>query len=100
MSRSHARPPGWWPRPVCTPGWSLPVVPVEGDVLAAAGALLPASSARPQPQAVSLHPCLLPVPPVPATKLSTLTRPCPGPCHCKYDLLVYFEICELEANGE
>lgn len=38
--------------------------------------------------------------PVPATKLSTLTRPCPGPCHCKYDLLVYFEICELEANGE
>lgn len=39
-------------------------------------------------------------PPVPATKLSTLTRPCPGPCHCKYDLLVYFEICELEANGE
>ncbi|XP_060157569.1 kinesin-like protein KIF1A isoform X6 [Globicephala melas] len=38
--------------------------------------------------------------PVPATKLSTLTRPCPGPCHCKYDLLVYFEICELEANGD
>uniref|UniRef100_A0A2K6CY30 plus-end-directed kinesin ATPase n=1 Tax=Macaca nemestrina TaxID=9545 RepID=A0A2K6CY30_MACNE len=32
--------------------------------------------------------------------LSTLTRPCPGPCHCKYDLLVYFEICELEANGD
>lgn len=39
-------------------------------------------------------------PPVPATKLSTLTRPSPGPCHCKYDLLVYLEICELEANGE
>lgn len=38
--------------------------------------------------------------PVPATKLSTMTRPSPGPCHCKYDLLVYFEICELEANGE
>ncbi|XP_035162188.1 kinesin-like protein KIF1A isoform X25 [Callithrix jacchus] len=38
--------------------------------------------------------------PVPATKLSTLTRPCPGPCRCKYDLLVYFEICELEANGD
>ncbi|XP_042806744.1 kinesin-like protein KIF1A isoform X3 [Panthera leo] len=38
--------------------------------------------------------------PVPATKLSTLTRPCPGPCHCKYDVLVYFEICELEANGD
>lgn len=37
---------------------------------------------------------------VPATKLSTMTRPSPGPCHCKYDLLVYFEICELEANGE
>ncbi|XP_038194684.1 kinesin-like protein KIF1A isoform X11 [Arvicola amphibius] len=38
--------------------------------------------------------------PVPATKLSTMTRPTPGPCHCKYDLLVYFEICELEANGD
>ncbi|XP_054978934.1 kinesin-like protein KIF1A isoform X3 [Sorex araneus] len=38
--------------------------------------------------------------PVPATKLSTLARPSPGPCHCKYDLLVYFEICELEANGD
>lgn len=29
-----------------------------------------------------------------------MTRPSPGPCHCKYDLLVYFEICELEANGD
>ncbi|XP_037705109.1 kinesin-like protein KIF1A isoform X28 [Choloepus didactylus] len=38
--------------------------------------------------------------PVPATKLSTLTRPSPGPCRCKYELLVYFEICELEANGD
>uniref|UniRef100_A0A2I2Z1Z5 plus-end-directed kinesin ATPase n=1 Tax=Gorilla gorilla gorilla TaxID=9595 RepID=A0A2I2Z1Z5_GORGO len=47
-----------------------------------------------------IHACLRPVPTVPATKLSTLTRPCPGPCHCKYDLLVYFEICELEANGD
>lgn len=42
----------------------------------------------------------LPHLPVPATKLSTMARPSPGPCHCKYDLLVYFEICELEANGE
>ncbi|XP_039084492.1 kinesin-like protein KIF1A isoform X9 [Hyaena hyaena] len=38
--------------------------------------------------------------PVPATKLSALSRPCAGPCHCKYDVLVYFEICELEANGD
>ncbi|XP_039618387.1 kinesin-like protein KIF1A isoform X11 [Polypterus senegalus] len=38
--------------------------------------------------------------PVPATKLSTLTRPNAGPCHCKYDLMVFFEICELEANGD
>lgn len=37
---------------------------------------------------------------VPATKLSTLTRPSAGPCQCKYDLMVFFEICELEANGE
>ncbi|XP_069378616.1 kinesin-like protein KIF1A isoform X4 [Paralichthys olivaceus] len=38
--------------------------------------------------------------PVPATKLTTMTRPQAGPCHCKYDLMVFFEICELEANGD
>uniref|UniRef100_A0A8C9X2F9 plus-end-directed kinesin ATPase n=1 Tax=Sander lucioperca TaxID=283035 RepID=A0A8C9X2F9_SANLU len=38
--------------------------------------------------------------PVPATKLSTLTRSTAGPCHAKYDLMVFFEICELEANGD
>lgn len=37
---------------------------------------------------------------VPATKLTALARPQAGPCHCKYDLMVFFEICELEANGE
>ncbi|XP_072851918.2 kinesin-like protein KIF1A isoform X47 [Pogona vitticeps] len=38
--------------------------------------------------------------PVPATKLSAMTRPSAGPCQCKYDLMVFFEICELEANGD
>ncbi|XP_061834347.2 kinesin-like protein KIF1A isoform X12 [Nerophis lumbriciformis] len=38
--------------------------------------------------------------PVPATKLTAVTRPQAGPCHCKYDLMVLFEICELEANGD
>ncbi|XP_058890615.1 kinesin-like protein KIF1A isoform X13 [Acipenser ruthenus] len=38
--------------------------------------------------------------PVPATKLTTLSRPTAGPCRCKYDLMVFFEICELEANGD
>ncbi|XP_062872912.1 kinesin-like protein KIF1A isoform X1 [Trichomycterus rosablanca] len=38
--------------------------------------------------------------PVPATKLSAMTRSSAGPCHCKYDLMVFFEICELEANGD
>ncbi|MEQ2243229.1 Kinesin-like protein kif1a, partial [Ilyodon furcidens] len=38
--------------------------------------------------------------PVPATKLKAMTRPQVGPCHCKYDLMVFFEICELEANGD
>ncbi|CAL1579673.1 unnamed protein product [Knipowitschia caucasica] len=38
--------------------------------------------------------------PVPATKLSTLTRSTAGPCHAKYDLMAFFEVCELEANGE
>ncbi|XP_051561927.1 kinesin-like protein KIF1A isoform X3 [Myxocyprinus asiaticus] len=38
--------------------------------------------------------------PVPATKLTAITRPTAGPCHCKYDLMVFFEICELEANGD
>ncbi|XP_028977420.2 kinesin-like protein KIF1A isoform X20 [Esox lucius] len=38
--------------------------------------------------------------PVPATKLTAPMRPSAGPCHCKYDLMVFFEICELEANGD
>ncbi|XP_042178522.1 kinesin-like protein KIF1A isoform X7 [Oncorhynchus tshawytscha] len=38
--------------------------------------------------------------PVPATKLTALMRPTAGPCHCKYDLMVFFEICELEASGD
>ncbi|XP_059923189.1 kinesin-like protein KIF1A isoform X3 [Gadus macrocephalus] len=38
--------------------------------------------------------------PVPATKLTAMTRPSAGACHCKYDLMVLFEICELEANGD
>ncbi|XP_028300560.1 kinesin-like protein KIF1A isoform X8 [Gouania willdenowi] len=38
--------------------------------------------------------------PVPATKLTAMTRPLAGPCHCKYDLMVFLEICELEANGD
>uniref|UniRef100_A0A3Q3JZR1 plus-end-directed kinesin ATPase n=1 Tax=Monopterus albus TaxID=43700 RepID=A0A3Q3JZR1_MONAL len=38
--------------------------------------------------------------PVPATKLTAMTRPQAGPCQCKYDLMVFFEICELEANGD
>uniref|UniRef100_A0A8C8J274 plus-end-directed kinesin ATPase n=1 Tax=Oncorhynchus tshawytscha TaxID=74940 RepID=A0A8C8J274_ONCTS len=38
--------------------------------------------------------------PVPATKLNTLTRSMAGPCHSKYDLMAFFEICELEANGD
>ncbi|MEQ2273138.1 Kinesin-like protein kif1a, partial [Xenotaenia resolanae] len=45
----------------------------------------------------------LPAPPIsilPATKLKAMTRPQAGPCHCKYDLMVFFEICELEANGD
>ncbi|XP_037324679.1 kinesin-like protein KIF1A isoform X23 [Pungitius pungitius] len=38
--------------------------------------------------------------PVPATKLTAMTRPQAGPCHSKYDLMVFFEICELEATGD
>ncbi|KAM9761885.1 kinesin-like protein KIF1A isoform 30-T32 [Menidia menidia] len=38
--------------------------------------------------------------PVPATKLKAMTRPQAGTCHCKYDLMVFFEICELEATGD
>uniref|UniRef100_A0A3B3C3S6 KIF1A n=1 Tax=Oryzias melastigma TaxID=30732 RepID=A0A3B3C3S6_ORYME len=36
----------------------------------------------------------------PATKLKAMARPQAGPCHCKYDLMVFFEICELEATGD
>ncbi|XP_077344601.1 kinesin-like protein KIF1A isoform X11 [Lithobates pipiens] len=38
--------------------------------------------------------------PVPATKLARQRVPSTGQCHCKYDLMSYFQICELEANGD
>ncbi|XP_072263893.1 kinesin-like protein KIF1A isoform X5 [Pyxicephalus adspersus] len=38
--------------------------------------------------------------PVPATKLTRQRVPSTGQCHCKYDLMAYFQICELEANGD
>ncbi|XP_073437324.1 kinesin-like protein KIF1A isoform X5 [Dendrobates tinctorius] len=38
--------------------------------------------------------------PVPATKLTRQRVPSTGQCHCKYDLMSFFQICELEANGD
>ncbi|XP_078464086.1 kinesin-like protein KIF1B isoform X7 [Lampetra planeri] len=38
--------------------------------------------------------------PVPATKLNTVSKPNTGQCHCKYDLLLWVEISELEPTGE
>ncbi|XP_075425643.1 kinesin-like protein KIF1A isoform X5 [Ascaphus truei] len=38
--------------------------------------------------------------PVPATKLTRQRVPSSGLCHCKYDLMAFFQICELEANGD
>ncbi|XP_063321457.1 kinesin-like protein KIF1B isoform X15 [Pelmatolapia mariae] len=38
--------------------------------------------------------------PVPATKLNTITKSNLGQCVSKYDLLVWFEISELEPTGE
>ncbi|XP_044137996.1 kinesin-like protein KIF1B isoform X13 [Bufo gargarizans] len=38
--------------------------------------------------------------PVPATKLNPLSKPSLGQSVSKYDLLVWFEICELEPTGE
>ncbi|XP_078413909.1 kinesin-like protein KIF1B isoform X6 [Cetorhinus maximus] len=38
--------------------------------------------------------------PVPATKLNALSKPNLGQCVSKYDLLVWFEISELEPTGE
>ncbi|XP_031701658.1 kinesin-like protein KIF1B isoform X1 [Anarrhichthys ocellatus] len=38
--------------------------------------------------------------PVPATKLNTITKSNLGQCCSKYDLLVWFEISELEPTGE
>ncbi len=37
---------------------------------------------------------------VPATKLNTITKSNLGQCVSKYDLLVWFEISELEPTGE
>ena len=78
---SHCLCPGTWgcrlllpgmdepqSRPPPPPPWVVaeaclcPGVEPAGHVLAAAGGLLPASSARPQPRAVSLHPRFLLVP--------------------------------------
>nr|XP_020143629.1 kinesin-like protein KIF1A [Microcebus murinus] len=81
---------GWKRAEVALDKWLLPQ-----RALASGGAAVPPGpSRRTSPGGPGA------VKPVPATKLSTLTRPSPGPCHCKYDLLVYFEICELEANGD
>lgn len=44
----------------------------------------------------SMRVCL----PVPATKLNTITKSNLGQCVSKYDLLVWFEISELEPTGE
>uniref|UniRef100_UPI00359018C2 kinesin-like protein KIF1B isoform X3 n=1 Tax=Myxine glutinosa TaxID=7769 RepID=UPI00359018C2 len=38
--------------------------------------------------------------PVPATKLNAVSKPNTGQCHHKDELLVWFEICELEPTGE
>ncbi|XP_069774568.1 kinesin-like protein KIF1B isoform X6 [Narcine bancroftii] len=38
--------------------------------------------------------------PVPATKVNSISKPCRGQCVSKYDLLVWFEISELEPTGE
>lgn len=37
---------------------------------------------------------------VPATKVNTITKSNLGQCVSKYDLLVWFEISELEPTGE
>lgn len=62
-------------------------------------AVCPQPQQQPSPFCLGVKLCF-PPPTVPATKLSTMTRPSAGPCQCKYDLMVFFEICELEANGE
>lgn len=62
-------------------------------------ACVPPTSAATSPFCLGVKLCFPPST-VPATKLSTMTRPSAGPCQCKYDLMVFFEICELEANGE
>ncbi|GAB1608050.1 kinesin-like protein unc-104 isoform X2 [Argonauta hians] len=38
--------------------------------------------------------------PVPSPKFGVITPPSTSPVHAKYDLLVWFEICELAPNGE
>ncbi|XP_039891569.1 kinesin-like protein KIF1B isoform X2 [Simochromis diagramma] len=44
--------------------------------------------------------CCWPTEPVAATKLNTITKSNLGQCVSKYDLLVWFEISELEPTGE
>lgn len=97
MDEPQSRPP---PRVVAKARLYPGVVPRGGQCSHRCWGSAPRLLCAPSAASGQFAPAFSPGPPVPATKLSTLTRPCPGPCHCKYDLLVYFEICELEANGE
>nr|XP_056721596.1 kinesin-like protein KIF1B isoform X4 [Euleptes europaea] len=54
----------------------------------------------PQPSRRSFPPPMPLSKPVPATKLNTLSKPSLGQSVTKYDLLVWFEISELEPTGE
>ncbi|XP_041129431.1 kinesin-like protein KIF1B isoform X2 [Polyodon spathula] len=53
-----------------------------------------------QPSRKSLPPPMPLSKPVPATKLNAISKPNLGQCVSKYDLLVWFEISELEPTGE
>ncbi|XP_058858578.1 kinesin-like protein KIF1B isoform X22 [Acipenser ruthenus] len=53
-----------------------------------------------QPSRKSFPPPMPLSKPVPATKLNTISKPNLGQCVSKYDLLVWFEISELEPTGE
>ncbi|KAK6477515.1 kinesin-like protein KIF1B isoform X2 [Huso huso] len=53
-----------------------------------------------QPSRKSFPPPMPLSKPVPATKLNAISKPNLGQCVSKYDLLVWFEISELEPTGE
>ncbi|MGH0168544.1 UNVERIFIED_CONTAM: hypothetical protein FKN15_054905 [Acipenser sinensis] len=71
---------------------AIGILPEYADIFCQFNLLQPSRKSFPPPMPLSK--------PVPATKLNAISKPSLGQCVSKYDLLVWFEISELEPTGE